>query len=178
MAGREEYITIQFDPNNPDIEAIFAQMPEQFAKAPIQSTLRTAVKPFITEIGRNLPPNFEGYERTIAIKNNRSASILAGIQNKRMYVMLGEGDKQKRWDAFYPLYWMNYGTLENRHPLHRFDKPRRDVSKKWKGGIKPLMFMQLSWDNTSEVIEQLIKKNLSARVVKFLQKKAKKASYQ
>lgn len=162
-------VTFEFDKNNPDIEKIFQQLPMEFVKAPIQSTFRTAVKPFIDEAQKNVPEKMKSISSAIGVKNNKTASILAGVRLKRMYVMLRDG---RNYDAYYPLYWKNYGTLDKRDPLHKFDKARRRKSVNWKGGINAGRFMETSWETTKDKVGQLISKTLAKRVVKFLEKRA------
>lgn len=164
-------VTLEFDKNNPDLEKIFQQLPMEFAKAPIQSTFRTAVKPFIDEAQRNVPVKMQSIASAIGVKNNKTASILAGVRLKRMYVMLSDG---RKYDAYYPLYWKNYGTLDKRDPLHKFDKARRKKSANWQGGINAGRFMESSWEATKDKVGALITKNLAKRVINFLEKRAVK----
>lgn len=170
MARVETYVTLEWDKDNPDLEVIFRQLPMQFARVPMQSTFRTAVRPFLTEAKSNFPTKMQPWSSTLGVKNNKSASIMAGVRLKKTYVVLRDG---RKWDAFYPLYWKNYGTLDNRDKNHKFDKARSRKTANWRGGISAEGFMEKAWENTKDKVAELIEKNLTKRVVAFIERKSK-----
>ena len=44
--------------------------------------------------------------------------------------------------TWFKAYWKNFGTLANRDVSHKFVYPRKHISSKFKGGIKPSHFFE------------------------------------
>lgn len=56
------------------------------------------------------------------------------------------GDRDGEVPAWYRAYWACYGTLSRRDPSHRFVRPRKSVSRSWRGGVRPQRFYDAEVD--------------------------------
>lgn len=152
-----------------NLQEIFNKLPENYAKKPVQAAFRKAAKPFITATKQNLPGRLSSLTKIIGIINNKGAGITAGVLSKKAMVTL----KDKRdYDAFFPLYWSNYGTYSRRDPQHKFLNKRKAKTAGRRGGIVPLRFVERSWDQTKAQAEEIAQKELVIQTEKFLKKYA------
>jgi len=150
---------------------ILSKLPAKVAKRPLQSTLRRAAKPLEREVQQNLPQKVSELKKAITTKNMRSLpAVKTGIYTKRVMVQLRDG---RNYDAYYPLYWLNYGTLERRDPTHQFQKPVRRT-RHLLAGIRPQRFVQKSYDNVFREVVEYAEANLLKDAEKFLDQQSNK----
>ena len=159
--------TAVIDPNSPDLEKMIKEVSGSYGKKAVQSILRQGVKPFLKEVRSSLPAGLKPAAKTVGTSNfKKIPAISAGIQLKKAFVILRDG---RTYDAYYPLYWANFGTLEMRDPTHRFNRNRRGKSKTWEGGIKPKRFIQSSIERTRGSIISSITAELKKPVMEKVQ---------
>lgn len=116
-----------------------------------------------------MPPALKKVSKAIAIKNGKGATISAGIQSKIIGIQLND---KNTYDAYFPLYWSNYGTLTRRDTTHQFKNKIKAQSANRRGGVRPLLFVERSWEQTKAQSEQIIQKELVTQTEKFLKKYA------
>lgn len=78
----------------------------------------------------------------------------------------------KDWDAYFPLYWLNYGTKDKRDSQHQFVKARKAISSGQRNGIRPRRFVDQAWEQTKGRAEQICTSELITQTNKFLAKYA------
>lgn len=161
-------VTIEFT-GVENLQEIFNKLPEKYAKKPVQAAMRKAAKPFITATKSNLPSRLSSLKKIISIVNNKGAGITAGVLSKKGMVTLKD---KKNYDAFFPVYWSNYGTYANRDSSHKFVQKRKAKTANRRGGIVPLRFVEKSWDATKAQAEEIAQKELVTQTEKYLQKYA------
>jgi len=166
--GRSNPVTIEFS-GVENLQEIFNKLPEKYAKKPVQAAFRKAAKPFITAVKSSLPSRLSSLKKIISIVNNKGAGITAGVLSKKGSVTLKDG---RDYDAFFPVYWSNYGTYANRDPSHDFVQKRKAKTASRRGGIVPLRFVEKSWDQTKVQAEEIALKEMVTQTEKFLQKYA------
>ena len=165
-ASQGDSMTIEIDPTSLDIERIMADLPKKYAKKTVQKEMRTASKPFIKDLRSNLPESFKMASKTVGTSNfKKIPAITAGIQLNKAFVVLRDG---KTWDAYYPLYWNNYGTLANRDPQHDFVKKRKSISQSWSGGIRAKKFVQESQGRTESQVIGTLSDSLKKIILEFV----------
>ena len=161
-------VTIEFT-GVENLQQIFNKLPEQYAKKPVQAAFRKAAKPFIAAVKSNLPSRLSSLAKIINVVNNKGAGITAGVLSKKGMVTLKDG---RDYDAFFPVYWNNYGTYSRRDSSHKFSKARKAKTSSRRGGIVPLRFVEKSWEQTKAQAEEITQKELVTQTEKFLQKYA------
>mgnify|MGYP001313732041 CR=1 FL=1 len=166
--GNRNPVTIEFS-GVENLQEIFNKLPEQYAKKPVQAAFKKAAKPFIAAVKSNLPSRLSSLQKIINTVNNRGAGITAGVLSKKAMVTLKD---KREYDAFFPVYWSNYGTYANRDSSHKFVQKRKAKTANRKGGIVPLRFVEKSWDQTKVQVEETVQKELITQTDKFLQKYA------
>ena len=76
-----------------------------------------------------------------------------------------------KWDAYFMLYWANYGTMANRAADHPFQYARKQVSSGKQGGINPLRFFDKAADSVMDTaftaIDDATEKELYKQVAKY-----------
>lgn len=159
-------VTIEFT-GAENLQQIFNKLPGQYSKKPVQAAFRKGAAPFIKTLRSNIPPRLKKVSKAISIKNGKGAYITAGIQSKIIGIQLND---KNTYDAYFPLYWSNYGTLTRRDSSHQFKNKIKDRSAKRRGGIRPLLFVERSWEQTKQQAETIIQKELVTQTEKFLQK--------
>jgi hypothetical protein len=164
----KQSITVEFT-GAENLQEIFNKLPEQYAKKPVQAAFRKAAKPFIAAVRANLPSRMASLKKIINVVNNKGASVTAGVLSKKAMVTLKD---KREYDAFFPLYWSNYGTYARRDASHKFTQKRKAKTAARKGGIVPLRFVEKSWDQTKAQAEEIAQKELVLQTEKFLQKHA------
>ena len=142
-----------------ELTQIFEQLPMKYGKKPIQAAFRKGARIFTTALKRNTPAASGATRKAIKVKAQRGASITVGFS--------GKGDL---YFAYMKAYWNNYGTLSMRNGSHQFTKARKSKSSGWSGGIKARGFVEQSWDQTKEQVQQTINTELVNETVKFLNK--------
>lgn len=155
---------LKFD-GTESLEQIFEQLPDKYAKKPMVSTFRKGARVFTRTLRRNTPKETGETRKAIGVKvgkGSRNLSIAVGFRGGKYY------------SNYMKAYWQNYGTLANRAGSHSFQRGRRTISSNWKGGIRPKFFVERSWENTQDQVQQVIENELETQTVKFLQKHAVK----
>ncbi len=144
-----------------DLVQVFEKLPAKVALRPLRATLRKAAEPLKLEVQKNLPAKFRELEQAVTTKNMRSfAGVKTGIYTKRVVVELnGPKGTRVQFDAYYPLYWHNYGTLERRDPTHKFTKPVRHMVHRFPG-IHAQRFIQKSYDSKFGEVVKYAEENL------------------
>lgn len=163
--------TVTIDPESINIEQACADIAKQYGKKPVQKVMREGVKPFLKEVRTSLPAGLKPAAKTVGTSNfKKIPAITAGIQLKKAFVILRDG---RTYDAYYPLYWANFGTLEMRDPDHRFTRNRRGKSKTWQGGIRPRRFLQNSIDRTRSNVVANISDGLKRIVLEYVEQESR-----
>lgn len=163
-----QYFTVEYKVDGVDqVATICKQLPEKFAKKPLQKAFRTASKPFIKQIGTELPTSLKTLKKAIKTKNMKGAAIKVGAYTKNVYMKLKNG---QYYDAYYPLYWHNYGTNERRDPSHRFTRSRKAKTAHWRGGITPGRFMEMAWEKSHAEVQRILESDLKKQMDGFLEK--------
>jgi hypothetical protein len=155
---------IEFD-GTESLDRIFEKLPAKYAKKPVIATFRKGARVFIRTLRSNTPSASGETKKGIGVKAGK------GRNNISISVGFRGG---KYMPAYQKAFWQNYGTLANRDASHSFQRGRRSVSSKWKGGIQPKRFVERSWQNTQDKVRQIIESELENETVKFLQKHAAK----
>ncbi len=123
-------------------------------------------------LGGNLPSGLQKFKGTLAVKKYRPQDgiirVAVGFFGRRLKFVNARG---KEWDAFFPLYWKNYGTLQNRDASHQFQYKVRPVSQKKSGGINPVLFFdhtaEANMESAYNTISESTEKELAKNVLKF-----------
>lgn len=118
------------------------------------------------------PSSLKKFNATLAVKKLKPVAgilqVAVGYFGRKLKFITKSG---KEWDAFFLLYWKNYGTLKNRDTSHSFQYKVRPVSQKKSGGINPVRFFNLTADANMEAaynaINDAIEKELNKQVVKY-----------
>ena len=141
------------------LDLIFKQLPLKYGKKPMVSAFRKSAKAFVSVLKRNTPVDTGATKKAIKVKALRGAAITVGFQ-------AGKGKMPEYMKA----YWANYGTLTNRVSGHQFKKGRKSKSSGWAGGIRAGGFVESSWDQTKNQVQNNIETNLKLETMKFLNK--------
>lgn len=154
-------VTVEFT-GAENIEQIFSQIPEVYAKKPVIATFRKAAATLIKAIRAKTPAKTNDTRRSVGIVTLKNQTgIAAGFRSGKKYM-----------PTYTKAYWHNYGTLQGRDTAHQFGKP---LSGKRQGrGIKALLFVESAWTETRDQVRQNIENNLEEQTRKFLQKHAAK----
>ena len=151
------------------------RLPAKVAMRPLRATLRKAAKPLEQEAKNNLPAKLSELKPVITTKNMRSfAGVKTGVYTKRAVVMLGENGRKVEYDAYYLIYWLNYGTLSRREPTHKFQSPVRMRKKHLSPGINPRRFIQKAYDSRGAEVVAYAEANLLKDAEKFLDRQSTK----
>ena len=108
-----------------------------------------------------MPGSLQKFKPILGVKSlgkSGNPSVLLGFFGKKLYYINHRGIK---WDAFYMVYWQNYGTMANRDSSHKFQTARRRKTINFKGGIKPLLFFEKGISNGHEEGRQAAENDLS-----------------
>ncbi len=146
-----------------NVNEIFEKLPSKYAKKPILATLRKGARIFVRDLRSVTPRKTGNTRKAIGIKNGKGISISVGFRTTGSY-----------FPAWSKAYWMNYGTLSNRDGSHHFIKARKPGTQSWRGGIRPLVFVESSWNRTQSQVDKTIMAELQNETVKFLDKYAVK----
>lgn len=167
-AGSGIQITVQSEGVD-DLIQVLDQLPAKVAMRPLKQTLKKAAKPLETELKNTLPVKLSDLKQAITTKVMRSfPGVKTGIYTKRVVVMLGKEGSEVEFDAYYPLYWHNYGTLYRRDPTHQFQTAVRTRKNHLSNGIAPRRFVQRAYDNRFAEVVYYAETHLLADAEKFL----------
>ena len=142
-----------------NIAKVFEQLPFRYGKKPVVAAFRKGAKPFVSVLRKNTPKQTGETRKSIKVKALRGAAITVGFSGAGSYL-----------PGYIKAYWNNYGTLSNRDAGHRFTKARKSKSSSWQGGIKATGFMEKSWEETKNQVQDTIDTELETQTVKFLNK--------
>lgn len=158
-----------------DLIEVLEKLPPKVAMRPLKQTLKRAAKPLEQEAKNTLPVKLSDLKQAITTKVMRSIpAVKTGVYTKRVVVMLPHKGKEIEWDAYYLLYWHNYGTLYRRDPNHYFQKPVNIRKEHLSGGINPKKFIQKAYDNRFAEVVAYAEAHLLADAEKFLDRNSKR----
>lgn len=158
-----------------DLIETLERLPAKVAIRPLRATLRKAAKPLEMEAKNNLPAKVSELKSVITTKNMRSfAGVKTGVYTKRAVVMLGNEGRKVQYDAYYLLYWLNYGTLSRRDPTHKFQSVVRSRKEHLSPGIHPRRFIQKAYDSKGAEVVKYAEDNLLKDAEKFLDRNSKR----
>ncbi|MDH5524528.1 MAG: hypothetical protein OEY01_11130 [Desulfobulbaceae bacterium] len=146
-----------------ELQQIFAQLPLKYGKKPIQAAFRKGARIFTTALKSNTPTASGETRRSIKVKALRGAAITVGFSGSK-----------GNMPGYFKAYWSNYGTLALRNSAHKFKKSRKPKSAGWDGGIRAGGFVEESWEQTKNQVEQKITAEIETETRKFLNKYAVK----
>lgn len=124
------------------------------------------------EFKKSTPSRLSKFNETIAVKKQKPKNgileVVVGYFGRKLFYVNARGVK---WDAFFLLYWSNYGTMAKRASDHSFQYGRRKISSAMKGGIQPVKF----FDKTADLvmspafneIDSSVEKELNKQVAKY-----------
>jgi hypothetical protein len=123
------------------------------------------------ELKNNTPPALAKFNETLQTKKLKPKDgilqVMVGYFGRKVNYVNRRGVK---WDAYFMLYWANYGTLSKRASDHPFQFGRKKVSADHKGGISPLKFFDKAADSVMDTafaaIDQAAEKELYKQVAK------------
>lgn len=151
-----------------ELQEIFEKMPARYAKKPVTATFRKGANEYNRALKANIPSSMSSLKKLVKVKvAKRGITVIAGAFANVGTVTTRRG---KEFDAFFLLYWSNYGTLQNRHAAHRFDRPRKRISAAWKGGIRPQLFAERAWETSKDRAMDTINNEIESETLKFLNK--------
>lgn len=142
-----------------NVEQILRGLPLKYAKKPMQATFRKAARVFSKELRKNTPKGTGETRKAIKVKAMRGLGITAGFTAGGAYM-----------PSYFKAYWANYGTYEMRASGHTFKKGRKAATAHYKGGAKPLGFVETSWEATKKQVQNTIETELKTETLKFLNK--------
>ena len=145
---------------------IIKGLPEKIAKKPIQKTFRKAAIPYKARILGNIPSKLVELKKAVTVKNMSGAAIKVGPYAKKIKVKIS--GVQSAVDAYFPLYWHNYGTYEERDPEHQFKRARKARTANRKGGTRPLNFIERAWESTKNRVQGIVERDLLKNINDFL----------
>ena len=123
-------------------------------------------------LANSTPAGLKKFNSTLMVKkykpSNGILQVAVGYFGRKIKYINKRG---KEWDAFYLLYWKNYGTLRNRDSGHNFQYKIRSGSINKNGGISPSRFFDLTAEMNMEsayaAIEEATDKELNKAVIKY-----------
>lgn len=155
---------VEFDIKGTEaIEDILRMLPQKYAKKPMVAAFRRAVRPFTKTLKSKTPRDTGDTRKAVKVKAQRGIGITAGFSGAK-----------GNMPAYMKAYWLNYGTLSNRASGHPFSRPRKSKTSSWRGGIKAKGFVEESWEQTKNTVQDTLEKELKEQTHKFLQKHAVK----
>jgi hypothetical protein len=156
-----------------NLQRIFREFPENGYRKPVIAAFRKAAEPVKRAMIANLPGNLKSLRKAIKIKpgKGKSMTLAVGIYARQGVFRNSRGQD---WDPYQIAYWHNYGTLANRYSQHSFVTPRRKTTARFKGGIKPLLFVEKAWEESKGQAQKEFEKKADEEITKFLEKNAYK----
>ncbi len=123
------------------------------------------------ELKNSTPATLAKFNETLQTKKLKPKDgilqVMVGYFGRKVNYVNRRGVK---WDAYFMLYWANYGTLSKRASDHSFQFGRKKVSADHKGGINPLKFFDKAADSAMDTaftaIDQATEKELYKQVAK------------
>lgn len=157
-----------------NLKKIFQEFPEGGYRAPLNVAFRKAAVPVRAAIIRNLPSGLSSLSKVIKAKTSRPSkgepSLAVGVFSQGKYV----NRRGIAWNPWVMAYWFNYGTLAMRASGNNFKTPRKAKTANWKGGIKPLLFIEKAWDQSKGQAQSTFEEVVDKEITKFFEKHAAK----
>ena len=145
---------------------IFQEFDEKGYKKPIMAAFRKAAAPVRKAFSANIPRNMSATRKILKTKAGKGVSLSVGFfGNQGTYV----NRRGISWSAWMILYWQNYGTYANRYPGHTFQNARKEKSARRRGGIKPGLFVEKAWNESSAQAQREFESEWLKQYEKFLQ---------
>lgn len=104
----------------------------------VKKSLKVAVTHTIQSMKSFAHPKFRKIVK-YKLMSGRSPAIKFGFFGTK-----GETPAGGKVPVWFKAYWKNYGTLDSRFPGHAFERKRKQATKKWRGGIMPVLFFERS----------------------------------
>lgn len=147
---------------------VFREFPQEGYRKPVMMGFKKAAVPVRKAIVQAIPSRIKAVKAAVKVKPSRRGLILnVGVYAKNgMYV----NSRGKKWDPFQLAYWFNYGTYENRAPNHEFVRPRNRKTADRKGGIKPDLYVEKAWNNSSARAKEELEKEWARQISKLCDK--------
>ena len=157
-----------------NIQRIFKEFPEYGYRRPVIAGFRKAAEPVKKAMIANLPSFIKPIRKAVKVKPGKGKSMTLSVG-----VFSGQGVFRNRrgqdWDPYQIAYWHNYGTLANRDTGHSFKTPRRRTTARYRGGIRPLRFIEKAWEQSKAQAQNEFEKKVDEDITKFLEKNAYKS---
>lgn len=130
------------------VENMFRNWKDPVKKKVLVGCYRKGATIIKRELYNALPSEFKQFKSVLKAKSMKGKNIglWVGFYAKSVKYV---NKRSQVWDAYFLLYWQNYGTLQNRSKSNQFKTAIRSKSKRKKGGLKPLEFYE---KGTSESI--------------------------
>lgn len=139
-----------------DSLAVLNQIKRDFPKRVVTAGMRRATRPFTRELKRVAPAREIG--RIVKVKAyTKGKSPVIGVGAFHSPKSKSYGTTSRTGIPYwYIWYWTDYGTLSRRHPGHAFVRPRKRVSQRWSGGVRPRLSVERAWSSSrSQVIANM-----------------------
>jgi len=157
------------------LQQLFTQLPLKLQGEATINAFKEAAKPVKRALALSLPANISQFKQIIKIKagrNKQVPSVTVGFSARtRKYTnRYGKGI-----DAWYIVYWLNYGTYARRDPLHTFANTRKAISRGVSGGIRPRRFFNKTINKIIDQAQSQALDHLNKGIEKVIKKYARKA---
>lgn len=156
-----------------NLKNIFRDFPENGYRKPVIAAFRKAANPVKKAMIANLPPFIKPIRKAIKVKAGKGKSMTLSVG---IYARQGvyRNHRGQDWDPYQIAYWHNYGTMANRDTSHTFKTPRRRTTAGYRGGIRPLRFVERAWEQSKSKAQSEFEKKVDEEIIKFLEKNAYK----
>jgi hypothetical protein len=156
-----------------NLQRIFRDFPEKGYRKPVIAAFRKAAEPVKRAMISNLPGNLKPLRKAVKIKpgKGRSLTLAVGIYARQGVYRNRKGQD---WDPYQLAYWHNYGTLANRDPEHQFKTGRRKKTAGYRGGIRPMRFVERAWEESKGQAQKEFEVAVDKEITKWLEKEAYK----
>jgi len=174
-----------------NLRKILKELPLKVSRKPIINTFRKGANKggLVKEMRRSVPDNIKEAQKAIVIKAMKYPAIKVGPYfgkgeiTVRNVSSTNVGEMQKRRkdrekvpiDYYYLLNWFNWGTKDKRDQAHPPKKGRSRNKYNMNGGIKPMHFIESSWERTKYKCQSIIDRDLINTINDFLKKNAYRA---
>lgn len=155
-----------------NLKQIFEQMHPTLKAQVVNRLFVRAAKPIKKAMISNLPGYLNKAKAIVKVrkgKNKEYPSLSVGFYRR---VAEYTNSRGKRWDPLMLVYWHNYGTLANRDAGHKFIKPRKKISAKWRGGIMPGRFVDRAIEAGMPQAQKIIDDDFDKCVTDIIKKYA------
>ena len=155
---------------------ILREYPDMGYRKPISAAFRAASVPVKKAIIACMPGYLGGLVKSVKAMSSRASkgepSLAVGIFGGKS--LSYRNSRGIDWDPWVVAYWHNYGTMAYRSSSHSFTTARKAKTAGRKGGIKPLLFVERGWEQSSAEAEKVFEVKYEKDVTKFLSENAYK----